>query len=172
MDHQTLYSLSGTLLNGRTISFEEFRGKVVLIVNTASRCGHDYQLGMLEELYRKYKNAGLEIIGFPSDQFSQEPLEGDAIHQHCSVNYGVTFPMMQKTKLHGSDAHPVYRFLADRKRNGKFGHRPKWNFYKYLIGRDGRPIDHFWTYRKPDNRQFRKAIEQALQMPAVHIASA
>lgn len=161
---QTIYPYTSTLLNGKEISFDQFRGKVILVVNTASRCGHDYQLGMLESVYKKYKDQGLVIVGFPSDQFAQEPLDSEGIAEHCSINYGVTFPMMQKIKVRGQDAHPIYRFFADKKLNGAISSKPKWNFYKYLIGRDGQVIDYFWTYRKPDNAKFIRAIERALKV--------
>lgn len=160
-DH-TIYPFSANKLNGQPFSFEQLRGKVVLVVNTASKCGHDYQLGMLEELYRTYKDRGLMIIGFPSDQFAQEPLDSSGIAEHCSINYGVSFPMMEKIKVRGKMAHPLYQFFADKKANGVLSNTPKWNFYKFLIGRDGKVIDYFWTYRKPDNKKFRMAIEKAL----------
>lgn len=164
-EQQTIYSITGTTLSGRNFSFDQYKGKVLLVVNTASKCGHDYQLGLLEDLYKEFKDQGFEIIGFPSDQFAQEPLEGEAIAEHCSINYGVTFPMMAKTKVRGADAHPLYKFFADKKANGKFSNRPKWNFYKYLIGRDGKVIDYFWTYRKPNNPVLRKAVQNALAFP-------
>lgn len=163
-DH-TIYNFSGVFLNGKPMSFDMYRDKVVLVVNTASKCGHDYQLGLLEDLYKKYKDQGLVIIGFPSDQFAQEPLDSAGIAEHCQINYGVTFPMMQKTKVRGQDAHPLYHFFADKKANGAIANKPKWNFYKYLIGRDGKVIDYFWTYRKPDHPKCIRAIEKALKQP-------
>lgn len=158
----TIYSFTATQLNGHPFSFDALRGKVVLVVNTASKCGHDYQMGMLEEVYRTYKDRGLVIVGFPSDQFAQEPLDSAGIEEHCSINYGVTFPMMQKIKVRGKEAHPIYQFFADTKANGVVSNSPKWNFYKFLIGRDGKLMDNFWTYRKPDSKKFRQAIESAL----------
>jgi glutathione peroxidase len=158
----TIYQFNFTTPSGKSLSTADLSGKVILIVNTATKCGHTPQLITLEKLYNKYKDQGLLIIGFPSDQFAQEPLEGEDISEFCSINYGVTFPMMQKTKLKGEDAHPIFKFFASKSKNGAISSVPRWNFYKYLIGRDGKVIDYFWTYRKPDNAKFVRAIEKAL----------
>jgi len=158
----TIYQFKFITTSGKEITTAELSGKVVLIVNTATKCGHTPQLETLEALYHKYKDSGLLILGVPSDQFAQEPLEGENISEYCSINYGVTFPMLQKTPVRGEHAHPVFTFFADEKKNGKIASTPKWNFYKYLIGRDGKVIDYFWTYRKPDNKKIIRAIEKAL----------
>jgi len=158
----TIYQFKFITTSGKEITTAELSGKVVLIVNTATKCGHTPQLETLEALYLKYKESGLLILGVPSDQFAQEPLEGENISEYCSINYGVTFPMLQKTPVRGEHAHPVFTFFADAKKNGKIASTPKWNFYKYLIGRDGKVIDYFWTYRKPDNKKIIRAIEKAL----------
>jgi len=161
----TIYQFNYSLTNGKELTQADLEGKVILMVNTATKCGHTPQLETLELLYKKYKDKGLLILGFPSDQFAQEPLEGENISEYCSINFGVSFPMLQKTKLKGTDAHPVFNYFADEKLNGKFSSKPRWNFYKYLIGRDGKAIDYFWTYRKPDNSKIVKAIEKALAQP-------
>jgi glutathione peroxidase len=158
----SIHGLQATTLSGKVISMNEYAGKVLLIVNTASKCGHAYQLNLLESLYQEYKDRGLVVIGFPSDQFAQEPLSDGQIKEHCQVNYGVTFPMMAKSKVKGDSANPVFKFFSSKSLNGKFSNSPKWNFYKYLVGRNGEAIDHFWTYRKPTNARLRKAIESAL----------
>ncbi|HMU68741.1 MAG TPA: glutathione peroxidase [Chitinophagales bacterium] len=158
----SIHALNVTALSGRTFSMSEYTGKVLLIVNTASKCGHTYQLGLLEELYQEYKDRGLVVIGFPSDQFAQEPLNGEQIQEHCQVNYGVTFPMMAKSKVRGDEANAVFKFFSSKSLNGKFSKQPRWNFYKFLVGRNGEALDHFWTYRKPNNAALRKAIERAL----------
>ncbi len=163
----TIYQFKYSLTNGKELTQADLNGKVILMVNTATKCGHAPQLATLEELYHTYKDKGLLILGFPSDQFAQEPLDGENISEYCSINYGVSFPMLQKTKLKGDNAHPVFKFFADEKMNGKFSSKPRWNFYKYLIGRDGKPIDYFWTYRKPDNSKIINAIEKALAKPVV-----
>ena len=102
------------------------------------------------------------VIGFPSDQFAQEPLNGEQIQEHCQVNYGVTFPMMAKSKVRGDEANAVFKFFSSKSLNGKFSKQPRWNFYKFLVGRNGEALDYFWTYRKPNNAALRKAIERAL----------
>lgn len=159
---KTIYGFTARNSAGKEISFDQFKGKVLLIVNTASGCGHTPQLGELEEIYQRYKNDGLQIIGFPTDQFSQEPLEGKAIDEFCTVNYGVTFPIMEKCNVKGANAHPVFQFFADKNQNGKIASAPYWNFYKYLIGRDGKVIDYFFTYRHPTSKKITRAIEKAL----------
>ncbi len=158
----TIYQFSSRTLQGKEISFDQFRGKVILIVNTATHCGQAPQLKGLEEVYKQYYDRGLIVIGFPSAQFDQEPLEGSAIREFCSVNYGVTFPMMEKIILKGKDAHPIFNFFSDKKQNGKIASKPYWNFYKYLIGRDGKVIDYFITYRFPKSKKIINAIEKAL----------
>ncbi|MBK7567659.1 MAG: glutathione peroxidase [Bacteroidetes bacterium] len=161
---KTIYGFTARNSAGKEILFDQFRDKVLLIVNTASGCGHTPQLAELEEIYQRYKNSGLIILGFPTDQFSQEPLEGKAIDEFCSVNYGVTFPIMEKGNIKGEHAHPLFQFFADKKQNGKIKSSPYWNFYKYLIGRDGKVIDYFFTYRHPTNRKITRAIEKALSV--------
>ncbi len=161
---KTIYGFTARNSAGKKILFDQFKDKVLLIVNTASGCGHTPQLAELEEIYQRYKNSGLIVIGFPTDQFSQEPLEGKAIDEFCSVNYGVTFPIMEKCKIKGEHAHPIFQFFADKKQNGKISSAPYWNFYKYLIGRDGKVIDYFFTYRHPTNKKIIRAIEKALSI--------
>ncbi len=160
---ETIYGFTTKTLQGKEIALDAYRGKVLLVVNTATGCGQSPQLESLEALYRKYKDNGLVIIGFPSDSFAQEPREGEEIAEYCSVNYGVSFPMMQKVQVRGENADPVFQFFANKKANGKIARIPKWNFYKFLIGRDGKVIDAFWTYRKPTNKKIIRAIENALK---------
>ena len=144
----------------------EFAGKVLLIVNTASECGFTPQLEGLQALHDEYSDQGFSVIGFPCNQFGgQEPLEGDAIGEFCQVNYGVTFPVFDKVDVHGDEVHPLYAFLADKSRNGAVNVRPRWNFHKYLIGRDGRVVDYYLPLTKPEARRLRKAIESELTAP-------
>lgn len=166
---KTIYGFTARNSAGKEILFDQFKDKVLLIVNTASGCGHTPQLAELEEIYQRYKNSGLIVIGFPTDQFSQEPLEGKAIDEFCSVNYGVTFPIMEKCKIKGEHAHPIFQFFADKKQNGKISSAPYWNFYKYLIGRDGKVIDYFFTYRHPTNKKITRAIEKALSINPIGV---
>ena len=163
MDQHSIYELRAKNMAGEEISLEKYRGKVVLIVNTASKCGQAPQLEKLEELYQDYKKDGFVVLGFPCGQFAgQEPLEGEDIAEYCQINYGVSFPMFDKVDVRGPNTHPVFRFMASRQKNGKFSVRPWWNYYKFLVGRDGKVIDYWITYTQPDVPRIRKTIEKAL----------
>jgi len=131
-------------------------GKPLLIVNTASHCGFTPQFKGLEAIYKKYQSQGLVVLGFPSDDFFQEEDEEKDTAKVCFVNYGVTFPMMKTINVRGSDAHPIFKHLADKTTS------PKWNFYKYLVSRDGKHIKHFNSRVTPDDAEFIQAIEAAL----------
>ncbi|CAM4280241.1 glutathione peroxidase [Pseudoalteromonas byunsanensis] len=143
------YQLSATTLKGRLFDFKELKGKVVLVVNTASLCGLTPQYEGLQALHEKYKGQGLVIIGFPCNQFAgQEPGDAKQIEQGCLVNYGVDFMMMEKVDVNGDTTHPVYKYLKDAL-PGLFGKRIKWNFSKFLIARDGKPLKRFAPTTKP-----------------------
>nr|WP_211318509.1 glutathione peroxidase [Falsibacillus pallidus] len=145
-----LYTYSAVKPNGETVSLENYKGKVLLIVNTASKCGFTPQFDGLQQLYEKYHKDGLEILGFPSDQFmNQEFDNNEEIMQFCKVNYGVTFPMFSKTDVKGEDAHPLFKFLTKEKK-GIIGSEVKWNFTKFLIDRDGQVIDRYAPQTKPE----------------------
>lgn len=162
-DVETVYQFTVKDLYGNDVSLESFKGKVLLIVNTASECGLTPQLKGLESLYETYKDRGLVVLGFPSNDFGgQEPLQGEAIEQFCTKNYGVTFPIFDKVKVKGKEACPLYQFLADRDRNGKVSASPMWNFHKYLIDREGHVADYFISTTAPDSDKVRKAIEAIL----------
>ena len=123
---------------GEIFDFSELKGKKVMIVNTASKCGLTYQYEALQNLYSQYKDFNFMIVGFPSNDFLwQEPGKNDDIIQFCEENYGVTFPMMSKISVKGSDMHPIYQFLTQSKKNGFKNSKVTWNFQKYLIGREG-----------------------------------
>lgn len=144
------YDFSAVSLQGKTISMADYKGKYILVVNTASKCGFTPQLEGLEELYKKYKDKGLVILGFPCNQFlNQEPGDEKSIEEGCVLNYGVTFPMFSKIDVNGKNAHPLYKFLRS-KLGGWFGNRIKWNFTKFLIDRDGNPIQRFAPTYKPE----------------------
>lgn len=137
------YQLTARSLNGQLVSMEDYAGKVVLVVNTASHCGFTPQYSGLEALYKKYAAQGLVVLGFPCNQFGkQEPGSADDIAQTCYINYGVSFPMFDKVEVNGATAHPVFRYLKNEL-PGLLGKRIKWNFTKFLIGRDGEPIKRF-----------------------------
>lgn len=144
------YSLQCAAKNGASYSFEQLRGKVVLIVNVASKCGFTPQYDELEKLYKKHKDQGLVILGFPCNQFgSQEPGSDEEISSFCQLNYGVTFPIMRKIEVNGKDADPVFNYLKDQK-SGALGLKGiKWNFEKFLIDREGKVVNRYSSLTKP-----------------------
>ena len=144
---QTVYQFSAHLLDGTPVSLETFRGHVLLIVNTASRCGFTPQYAGLEELYRTYRHSGFEVLGFPCNQFGrQEPGSAEQIGAFCEQNYGVSFPMFEKIDVNGPSEFPLYRFLKQSKPGilGLVGFPGiKWNFTKFLVDRQGRVVGRF-----------------------------
>lgn len=129
---------------------EHFKGKVVLVVNTASKCGLTPQYEGLEALYKKHKDEGLVILGFPCNQFGQqEPGDAREIEEGCLINYGVSFPMFEKVDVNGDSAHPVFKYLKSEL-GGLFGSRIKWNFTKFLIDANGKPVKRFAPITKPE----------------------
>ncbi|ARU94904.1 glutathione peroxidase [Tatumella citrea] len=146
----TFYQLSATRLDGRPGSMADYAGKVILVVNTASHCGFTPQYAGLEALYRKYASQGLVILAFPCNQFGrQEPGSAEEISQTCYINYGVSFPVFEKVEVNGSAAHPIFRYLK-HELSGILGGRIKWNFTKFLIGRDGKPLKRFAPVSTPE----------------------
>jgi glutathione peroxidase len=148
-----IYEFSAPLLDGRRVSLEAYRGRILLIVNTASECGFTPQYAGLEELYRVYKDRGFAVLGFPCNQFGrQEPGSADEIGGFCQTNYGVTFPMFAKIDVNGADAHPLYRFLK-RSKPGLLGAlgvaRIQWNFTKFLVDRKGSVVGRFGSSKAP-----------------------
>lgn len=146
----TFYNFKANTLQGKEMSMEEFKGKTVLVVNTASQCGLTPQYEGLEKLYEKYKDDGLVILGFPCNQFgNQEPGDEKSISEGCLVNYGVTFPMFSKVDVNGDTAHPLFKYLKT-KLGGLLGSKIKWNFTKFLIDAQGRPVKRFAPITKPE----------------------
>lgn len=147
------YQLTATSLSGQLVSMADYAGKLVLIVNTASHCGFTPQYAGLEALYKKYAAQGLMVLGFPCNQFGkQEPGSADEISQTCHINYGVSFPMFEKVEVNGAATHPVFGYLKDEL-PGVLGGRIKWNFTKFLIGRDGKPIKRFAPMTTPEKME-------------------
>jgi glutathione peroxidase len=145
------YAHSAKDLQGKEIIMDEYRGKVVLVVNTASECGFTPQLEGLEELYKKYHEEGFVVLGFPCNQFGkQEPGDEKSIAEGCVVNYGVTFPMFSKVDVNGKEAHPLFKYLK-KELGGLLGSKVKWNFTKFLIDRDGKPVKRFAPITKPES---------------------
>jgi glutathione peroxidase len=146
------------LQTGKPESLCQYRGKVVLIVNTASYCGYTHQYEGLEALYRKYKSRGLVVVGFPSNDFGgQEPGSNKEIAEFCRLTYGVEFPMFEKSSVTSIKTNPLYAELLART-----GQSPKWNFHKYLVDRDGRQVTSFGTRVEPDNGDLVGAVERML----------
>ncbi len=141
---------------------QAYRGQVLLVVNTASKCGFTPQFEALEALHAKYRGKGFAVLGFPSGDFKEQEFDDEKrIQEFCTLTYGVKFPMFQKTHVVGEQVHPLYRGLAQAA-----GEAPKWNFHKYLVGRDGRLVASWGSKVKPDDARIVTAIEQALKAPA------
>ena len=146
---QNVYQFEASSLAGQPVPLADFRGKVLLIVNTASECGFTPQYAGLQALQDAYQTRGFDVLGFPCNQFGkQEPGDAEQIGAFCESRFHVTFPMFAKIEVNGDDAHPLYRWLRDQK-GGVLGDRIKWNFTKFLIGRDGQVIDRFGPSTKP-----------------------
>jgi len=145
-----IYEFSANSLQGERTSLSDYVGKVLLIVNTASKCGFTPQYKELETLYEKYRERGLEILGFPCNQFGkQEPGAADEIGAFCEKNYGVNFPMFEKIDVNGDNAHPLYRHLKAEAPGLLGSEGIKWNFTKFLVGRDGRVVQRYAPLTKP-----------------------
>jgi glutathione peroxidase len=156
----TAYEFDFTSLDGQPLPLKQFAGRPLVIVNTASRCGFTPQYAGLEALWTAHRDRGLVIIGAPSNDFgAQEPGNHDAIAAFCRTSYGVDFPLTAKVRVRGRAAHPLFRWLADQ---GGFLARPRWNFYKYLIGRDGQLKDWFGSVTAPTSARFARAVDRLM----------
>lgn len=154
----SFYDLSAKTLEGKPMSFAEYRGKVLLVVNTASECGYTPQYAGLEKLWEEYRAKGVVVLGFPSNDFGgQEPGTAAQIGAFCKKNYGVTFPMFEKVKTKGEGRSPVYAFLT------KGFDEPKWNFTKYVVGKDGKVVASFPSKVAPESAELRAALDEALK---------
>jgi glutathione peroxidase len=151
MSEQSIGDFDARTIDGKTVKLSAFEGKVLLIVNTASACGFTPQFGGLEKLWEQYKDQGLVVLGFPSNEFgSQDPGSNDEIASFCQVNYGVSFPMMAKIEVNGGGAHPLYKWLT-KEAPGFLGTQGiKWNFTKFLVGRDGQVIKRYAPQDAPE----------------------
>ncbi len=162
-----IFQFHARKISGEEITLDKYRGKVLLIVNTASECGFTPQLKDLESLYEEYQERDFEILAFPSNDFgNQEPLEGTEISEFCQANYGVSFPIFDKVRVRGPNASELFQFLGDKKKNGRFSSVPRWNFHKYLINRKGEVEDFFFPFTKPGTSRIRKKIQKLLSMKA------
>ncbi len=158
-----IYDFTMRSIDGEQVSLGSFKGKVVMLVNVASRCGFTPQYAGLESVYEKYKDRGLVIVGVPANNFmSQEPGTNEEIKKFCSSKYNVTFPMMSKVSVKGDDTTPLYQFLTDKSSDPQFGGDIKWNFTKFLFDRSGKPVARFEPAVTPDSAEVTSAIESAL----------
>ena len=160
---KSVYDFTLTTIDGQPAPLGAFKGKVVLLVNVASRCGYTPQYTALEAVYEKYKDRGFVIIGIPANNFgSQEPGTNQEIKTFCQTKYSVTFPMMAKVSVRGDDITPLYQFLTNRTAHPQTGGEIQWNFTKFLIGPDGQAIARFESAVTPDSPEVTGAIEKAL----------
>ena len=150
-------------VHGNAVPLSKYKGKVLLIVNTASKCGFTPQLEDMTELYKEFREDGLEILAFPSNDFSdQEPLEGEDLEQFCVVNYDAEYPIFDKVHVKGPEANDLFRFLSSKEENGKVSSVPKWNFHKYLVDKKGQVVDYYYSTTSPTASRVKKAIQKLL----------
>jgi glutathione peroxidase len=148
----------------KEVDLSEYKGKVVMVVNTASKCGLTPQLDKLEKLYEEYRDKGFVILGFPSNDFAgQEPLAADKAEEFCKINYGVTFPIMEKIHVKkGTDQHELYQFMGKEAPGPSLLTHPKWNFHKFLVDKNGTVADYFIPTTQPDDKKVKSKIEELL----------
>lgn len=158
--HTSFYDLTATTIDGQAQSMSNYKGKYILVVNVASRCGFTPQYTQLEELSKTYQNS-LVVLGFPANNFLwQEPGSNEAIKSFCSLKYHVTFPMFEKISVKGKDMSPIYQWLTDPTRNGWNKEKPSWNFNKYLIGPDGTLLAHFGSKVLPTDPEITQYLQK------------
>jgi len=151
---KTLYDFKTKTIDGKDFDLASLKGKKVLIVNTASKCGNTPQYKDLEDLYKKYGGDKFVIIGFPANNFmGQEPGTNEQIHEFCTLNYGVTFPMMSKISVKGKDMDPIYQWLTTKELNGKMDSKVTWNFQKYLVDEQGKLVDTIDPKTSPESER-------------------
>lgn len=154
----SIYQIKINNLQGKELTLSDFEGKKLLFVNVASKCGFTPQYEELQKLQENYKDS-LVVIGVPCNQFGgQEPGNPDEIQEFCSINYGVTFPLTEKINVKGSEKHPLYTFLTDKKLNGKKSSSVKWNFQKYLVDEHGNLVDYWYSLTKPNSKKITKYL--------------
>lgn len=160
MAQSSLHDFKAYDIDGKLIDLSRFKGKKVMVVNVASRCGLTPQYEQLQQLYEKYREKGFEIIAFPANNFmGQEPGTESEIKQFCTTNYGVTFTMMSKISVKGKDMHPIYQWLTSKEKNGKMDSSVSWNFQKYLIDENGRLVDMLPPRTSPFDERIVRWIE-------------
>ena len=152
------YTFDG--IDGNKINLDNYKNKIIVIVNVASRCGYTPQYEGLQNLYTNYKDKNLVVIGVPTNNFKQEPGSNKEIKDFCETNFGINFPIAEKTNVIGKNAHPFYKWA---KENHGIGAIPKWNFHKIIIGKNGKIIDTFASFTKPTSNKFLKTIEKEIK---------
>ena len=159
-----IYDIEVRKIDGTQQKLEAYRGKVILIVNTASKCGFTKQYEDLQNLWELHQKDDFIILGFPANNFmNQEPGSNEDIVEFCQLNYGVDFPMFEKISVKGKDIHPLYDYLTSKKSNPEFGGKITWNFNKFLISKDGKIINRFSTPTNPMDKEIQAAIQSALK---------
>ena len=165
----TLYDINVDTINGKSILMDEYKGKTILIVNTASRCGFTGQYEGLQTIYEKYKDQGLIVLAFPSNNFmGQEPGSNESIANFCSTRFNITFPIFAKIDVKGKNQHPLFKWLTSKETNPSFSGGITWNFNKFLISPEGEIINRFGSRTTPKNNKIIAAIEQSLAKTALH----
>jgi glutathione peroxidase len=160
---KSVYDFTVKDIDGKDASLGQYRGKVVMIVNVASKCGFTPQYAGLQRIYDQYKDKGLVVLGFPANDFLwQEPGTDAEIKSFCAMKYSVTFPMFAKISVKGGDMHPLYKFLTEEASNPGFGGKITWNFNKFLLDRTGKTVARFATRTAPEDKEVTAAIEKAL----------
>ena len=160
----SIYNFAVKDISGRDVKLSQYRDKVMLIVNVASRCGYTPQYEGLQKIYEKYKDQGLVVLGFPANNFGgQEPGTNEEIKEFCQLKYNVSFPMFAKISVKGEDKHPLYKYLTEAETNPAHAGEIKWNFNKFLVDKKGNIIARFDSKVKPEDEQVTQAIEQALK---------
>jgi glutathione peroxidase len=150
---QSFYDFEAESINGKTTSMQSFKGKTIIVVNTASKCGLTPQYAGLEALYKKYKDQGLVVLGFPCNQFAEQEAGNNAeIQEFCQVNFGVSFPMFNKIDVNGANTHPIFAFLKSQLPDF-LGKKVKWNFTKFVVDKNGKPVKRFLPFTKPEKME-------------------
>ena len=162
---KSIYDFTMKDIDGKDVKLEQLKGKAMLIVNVASKCGFTPQYEGLEKIYSQYKDKGFVILGFPANNFmGQEPGTNEEIKQFCSLNYNVTFPMFSKISVKGKDIAPLYKYLTEKETNPEFSGKISWNFNKFLVDRDGKIVARFGSRAKPESEEVVAAIEKSLAL--------
>ena len=160
----SIYDFTVYDIDGKEVKLEQYKGKVLLIVNVASRCGYTPQYEGLQKLYSQYKAMGLVVLGFPANNFNnQEPGSNEQIKEFCSTTYGVTFPMFSKISVKGDNIHPLYQYLTSGKDNAELSGEISWNFNKFLVDPSGKVVARFASADKPESEKIIRAVQQALK---------